>query len=206
VKTRAAENYIQNNRLSDEADGTASYELDIPNGGTSYVIGNIIQQGPQTENSSILAYRMEGSDSRNPGTQLYIMNNTFVNDRPEGGTFVQIPGDVPNPVVLMNNIFWGKGVPITQRNAEMTSNLVQKDPQFVDPAHYDYRLRQESPARGAGIALQAKPTFTPVTNNHQYVHPACGANRSDEGNPDVGAFSVTIPEERLGPARCRVKR
>src|ERR1700730_6140268 len=81
VKTRAAENFILYNRLSDEADGTASFELDIPNGGDSYVIGNIIQQGPETENSTIVAYRLEGADPRNPGSQLYVVNNTIVNDR-----------------------------------------------------------------------------------------------------------------------------
>ena len=40
LKTRAAQNFILYNRLSDEATGTSSYQIDIPNGGLSYVIGN----------------------------------------------------------------------------------------------------------------------------------------------------------------------
>jgi hypothetical protein len=201
VKTRAAENYIQYNRLSDEADGTASFELDIPNAGTSYVIGNIIQQGPETENSGILAYGMEGYDPRNTGTQLYVVNNTFVNDRLQGGTFIQIQGDIPTPPVIMNNIFWGKGVIITPGHATMAGNLVQKDPQFVDPARYDYRLRQQSPARGSGV----RPNHA-ILPDHQYVHAACGTSRADVTPLDVGAFSANFPDERIGPQRCQVKR
>jgi hypothetical protein len=204
VKTRAAENYIQYNRLSDEADGTASFEIDIPNGGTSYVVGNVIEQGPETENSGILAYGMEGIDARNPGTNLYVMNNTFVNNRTQGGTYIQTPGNVSTPIVVMNNIFWGKGVVVTQSKATMSNNLIQKDPQFVDPAHYDFHLRKQSPALGAGIALQAKSALI-FAVDHQYVHPACGSNRSDTLHPDIGAFSAAVSDELTGPPRCQVK-
>jgi hypothetical protein len=33
LKSRAAINYVTYNRLTDEVDGTASYELELPNGG-----------------------------------------------------------------------------------------------------------------------------------------------------------------------------
>lgn len=201
VKTRASENFILYNRLSDEADGTSSYELEMANGGTSYVIGNIIQQGPETDNSSILAYRMEGGDPRNPGTQLYVINNTFVNDRQQGGTFIQTPADIPTPAVILNNIFAGKGTVTTQRNAEMANNLINRDPRFADAAHYDYRLRQKSPARGTGGVLsQPKPVV-----NRQYLHPACGVDRGDASGPDIGALSITSSGETLGPPRCQSK-
>jgi hypothetical protein len=201
VKTRAAENFILYNRLSDEADGTSSYELEIPNGGTSYVIGNIIHQGPETDNSSILAYHMEGGDPRNPGVQLYVINNTFVNDRPQGGTFIQIPDDISTAAVILNNIFAGKGTVTTQHSTEMANNLINRDPQFADAAHYDYRLRQRSPARGTGGVLsQSKPVV-----DRQYLHPACGLDRGDAGHPDVGALSLSSSGETLGPPRCQPK-
>ena len=77
VKSRADENHILYNRLMDEADGTSSYAINLPNGGTSYVIGNLVQQGPQTQNAAILAYGEEGTT--NPKADLYVVNNTFVN-------------------------------------------------------------------------------------------------------------------------------
>ena len=203
VKTRAAENFILYNRLSDEADGTASFELDIPNGGTSYVIGNIIQQGPETENSSIVAYRLEGADPRNPGSQLYIINNTLVNDRQEGATFLQIKDDVPTPALVLNNIFYGKGVLTTQRNAVLLSNLIEKNPHFVDAAHYDYHLRPDSPARGAGDQPPVSASF-PLLPAQQYVHPACGASRVNAAKPDLGAMnSAPGLMEATAPARCQ---
>jgi len=44
VKSRALENFILYNRLTGES-GTASYQVDLPNGGRSYVIGNILEKG-----------------------------------------------------------------------------------------------------------------------------------------------------------------
>jgi hypothetical protein len=205
VKSRAAENYILYNRLSDEADGTASFELDLSNGGTSFVIGNIIQQGPETQNSSILGYRMEGGDPRNPATQLYVINNTFVNDRLEGGTFLQFKAETQTPAIVANNIFYGKGILTTQKNAILTNNLIDKDPRFIDAAHYDYRLRPDSPARSAGMQPQVQTSF-PLLPTREYIHPACGANRINELKPDIGAIAFgEAPSGSLGPARCQAR-
>ncbi|HVJ14121.1 MAG TPA: right-handed parallel beta-helix repeat-containing protein, partial [Polyangiaceae bacterium] len=49
LKSRAAETHVLYNRLTGESDGTESYEIDLPNGGKTYVIGNLIEQGPQTD-------------------------------------------------------------------------------------------------------------------------------------------------------------
>jgi hypothetical protein len=57
LKSRALINYILYNRLSDELTGTSSYELDLPSGGTSYVIGNVIEQGPNSQNRKGLVNR-----------------------------------------------------------------------------------------------------------------------------------------------------
>ena len=74
VKSRAAENHILYNRLTDE--GGSNYEIDLPNGGIAYVVGNIIQQSPAPENSSLLAFGAEGPV---PESQIYVISNTFVN-------------------------------------------------------------------------------------------------------------------------------
>src|SRR4030095_568461 len=84
VKSRARENYILYNRIMDGADGSSSYTIDLPNGGLTYVIGNLLQQGPNTDNPTILIYGEEGAT--NPSQTLYVVNNTFVNDR-GAGTF-----------------------------------------------------------------------------------------------------------------------
>ncbi|MFI5104551.1 MAG: right-handed parallel beta-helix repeat-containing protein, partial [Terriglobales bacterium] len=105
LKTRAAQNFILYNRLSDEATGTSSYQIDIPNGGLSYIIGNVIEQGPANDNSTLVAYLEEGANPGNPSNQMFVINNTFANDA-ASGTFIS-PAVAAAPVVIKNNIFFG---------------------------------------------------------------------------------------------------
>ncbi|MET0166061.1 MAG: right-handed parallel beta-helix repeat-containing protein, partial [Vicinamibacterales bacterium] len=59
LKSRAISSSVRYSRLSGE-DGTSSYEMDFPNGGEVVVIGNLIQQGPASENSTIVSFGAEG--------------------------------------------------------------------------------------------------------------------------------------------------
>lgn len=77
IKSRAYLNYILYNRITCEENGRSNYEIDISDGGTTYIIGNLIHQGPLTDNTKIIAYAAE-SDS-NPDQHLYVVNNTIVN-------------------------------------------------------------------------------------------------------------------------------
>ena len=76
LKSRAARNTIVGNRIADR-DATSSYSIDLPNGGSSLIAGNVIIQGPHSENSTLVSYGAEGftHDSR----RLWVVNNTFVN-------------------------------------------------------------------------------------------------------------------------------
>jgi len=104
VKSRARENRIFNNRITDESEGRASYELEFPNGGIAYVIGNIIEQSALTENPDIVSFGAEGY--RWPRSELYLVNNTLVDDLPQGGMFVRVyPG--ADKVRLVNNLLLG---------------------------------------------------------------------------------------------------
>ena len=59
LKSRAATNTIVGNRITD-GDATASYSIDLPNGGDSLVAGNVIIQGPNSENPALVSYGAEG--------------------------------------------------------------------------------------------------------------------------------------------------
>jgi len=48
------------NFIVDESDGNASYEVDLPNGGRAYLIGNVDQQSPRSESDTIITYGEEG--------------------------------------------------------------------------------------------------------------------------------------------------
>jgi Ca2+-binding RTX toxin-like protein len=77
LKSRAAETIITNSRLLDNA-SNASYNIDLPNGGTAVVTGNVIQQGVNSENSNMITFGVEGSVHAN--SSLTLANNTIIND------------------------------------------------------------------------------------------------------------------------------
>ncbi|MCL4401239.1 MAG: right-handed parallel beta-helix repeat-containing protein, partial [Acidobacteria bacterium] len=195
VKTRAAENYILYNRLTGES-GPSNYELDIPNGGLSYVIGNIIQQGPNSTNSNMLAYLLEGKQSFGKDGRLYVINNTFVNDMGRG-TFINIGKDADR-AVIENNIFDGAGEVCTQPSAGMAHNFVG-DPHFVDAAKYDYRLKAGSPAIGAGM-IPASVASQSLIPEYEYLHPCRGEQRAARKKIDIGAYAYS--GVKGVPARC----
>jgi hypothetical protein len=185
VKSRAALTQILYNRLSDEM-GSASYEVDLPNAGTAYVIGNLIEQGPNSQNSTILEFGAEGMNALNPGMDLYVVNNTFVNDRPNGGTFVHVAGFVTTPAVLTNDIFFGPGTVVDQPNAQQTTNYPM-DPQLVSQAGFDYHLLAGSPCINAG-SMPGMGGGMPLQPTMQYVHPAGLEQRPVDATIDIGAY------------------
>ena len=60
VKSRARESYLLYNAIVDGPQGHASYEIDLPNGGLVYMIGNVIGQGAESENEVVISYGAEG--------------------------------------------------------------------------------------------------------------------------------------------------
>jgi hypothetical protein len=184
VKSRAVQNFILYNRLSGES-GTSSLELDLPNGGLSYVIGNVIQQGSLTENSTIIGYGLEGLT--NPGSALYFVNNTVVNDYRKG-FFIRVAPAAPR-VLVQNNIFSGSGLTIDQPEARLLNNR-ETGALFMDAGEYDYHLRSGSSARDGGSNPGAVNGYS-LAPKFQYVHPACFETRVTRGAAiDVGAFEI----------------
>jgi hypothetical protein len=185
LKTRAQTNYILHNRIMDEESGTSSYAIDVPNGGLTYVIGNLIHKGPNSENSGVLTYAAEGA--KNEKQELYVVNNTFVNDR-ASATFISLRG-TPTAVSVINNIFAGPGALLSGKG-ESSNNLISKDPLFVDRARYDYRLQKGSPAIDAGKPPGKAGGFD-LTPRFHYVHPLRKEARPTSGALDLGAVEFS---------------
>jgi hypothetical protein len=183
VKSRALKNVITYNRITDEGDGRTSYSIDFPNGGLSFVIGNIIQQGPATENDALVAHGIEGL--KNPLNGLYLINNTLVNDLPTGGRFLFVKGEGAT-VWIVNNLFSGPGQ-ILNGPGEMRNNLTADRSDFVDAATFDYRLKDGAAAIGRAINLGEVAGFD-LRPAAQYVHKAAKRARRTSGSLDLGAI------------------
>jgi hypothetical protein len=184
LKSRGYVNNILYNRLTDELGTTASYEIDLPNGGTSYVIGNFIEQSAATENPTIVTSGEEGTS--NPDQHFFFVNNTVVNDL-ASGTFVALA--TGTTALLENNIFHGAGSVSSLAGATLTTNWTdaQGDPMLANPSAYDYHLLAGSPCIDAGT-LPGMPSLVPT---EEYVDPLMVEGRAIAGAAiDIGADEV----------------
>jgi hypothetical protein len=196
LKSRALTNTIVYNRFSSlaagqtgsTAAGQPSYEIDLPNAGTSYIIGNVIEQPALNQNPNIVAYGEEGAT--NPGKDLYVVNNTFLNDYSSGGQFVMVGSGVTTPVLLQNNIFAGIGTMTNQANAINKTNYRAAAPGFVNRAAYDLHPTANALVINAGSAPGTSPTGVPLSPVAQYKHVASGEARPVSGNLDIGAYEA----------------
>lgn len=184
VKSRARRNFVTYNRIMDEKDGRSSYAIDFPNGGLALVIGNVIQQGPATENSTIVSYGAEGL--QHPVNELHFINNTVVNDLAAGARFIFVKNGT-QAARIVNNVFAGRGQVLTGPG-ELSSNATVARSAFVDAAAFNYHLKDEGAAIGRGTdpgmvhGLELRPTA-------EYAHKAARRERKDSDMPDLGAFA-----------------
>lgn len=198
LKSRARENLIFYNRLSDEAGGHASYELEFPNGGISYVIGNLIEQSASTENTAMISVGAEGYSW--PENELYLSSNTIVDDLPSAGTFLFAkPGDIK--LVAVNNLLVGNGLvkagktvtagmayawKIPGVSGDFENNYLVDRTQFVFPAGFDYRLKTTAPfASGAKFIVPAMANRQDLSPQFEYLFP-------------VGKIILTVKPELPG--------
>jgi hypothetical protein len=183
VKSRALKNVITYNRIMDEENGRASYDIEFPNGGLAFVIGNVIQQGPVTENSTIVSYGAEGL--RQPLNELYFVNNTVVNERPAGGRFLFVRAGT-STARIVNNVFSGQGE-LLSGPGKLSNNVALIRTAFANPDDFDYRLKVGAAAidhgrdPGSAHGVELRP-------NAEYGHKARKKTRGSRGKLDAGAF------------------
>ena len=187
LKSRARVNYILYNRISNEASGDASREIDLSNGGLAIIIGNEIEQGPNSQNSNIIGYGLEGLSNPAPH-YLIIVNNTIVNDKTTG-SFISVQNGTA-VLKFYNNIFAGPGAIFTGSSSALdtSSNYYNtvSNAGFVNATTYDYHLLNSSGAisgavnPGGAFSFSLYPFF-------EYVHPVNMTSRTVVAQLDRGA-------------------
>jgi hypothetical protein len=109
IKSRARTTIVRDSRIEDGPEGTASYLIDIPNGGNVLIQGNTMEKGAHSENPAVaIAIGEEGVT--NPTDMLMVKDNTFHSDVPMRTAFVR--DSTPIPVSLSGNTISGDVEPI----------------------------------------------------------------------------------------------
>jgi hypothetical protein len=189
VKSRARNNFIEYNRIMDEDTGSASYLINLPNGGFSIVLGNSMMKGPNAQNRTLVDYGSEGLS--NPSKQLYVVNNTMVSIRPGGATFVSIASGTDTAKII-NNIFAGVGN-IVNGQADTIANAYSSTIDrfdFFDTSKFDYIHMGDniefSPLYGSDPGFAGSFSLTPT---FEYLHPTDSIVRNDQFD---GAFHMIV--------------
>ncbi|MFC6414453.1 right-handed parallel beta-helix repeat-containing protein [Massilia varians] len=193
LKSRARVNTIAYNRFSSSPAGEQgarkpSYEINLPNAGTAYIIGNVIQQPASNSNPAMVAFGEEGTS--NPTQDLYVINNTFLNEDSSRGTFIMISGRVTKPALIQNNIFGGVGTMSSQTSAIAKTNYRALAPAFVNRSAYDLRPTTVGLVIDAGSDPGKSATGVSLAPVSQYQHVA-GAQARPAGKLDIGAYEAT---------------
>ncbi len=104
IKSRAENTIISFNRIDDGPDESASYSIDLPNGGNAFVTSNLIVKGPLAQNWTFISFGAESPVYA--GSGLVVRDNFFVNDMISGDpTGVRNPTGAP--VEITGNAFYG---------------------------------------------------------------------------------------------------
>lgn len=185
LKSRARYNEIAYNWLVDGEKGSASYELEFPNGGVAWVIGNVIGQSRATENNDLLSFGAEGSAW--PENVLVLSHNTLVNDA-IAGRFLRVWTDrLANNVSVwaVNNLLIGHGQFGPSAPGRFDGNhFAERSTLLGGVGSPSYALPGNSPLRGT-----AKP---PGWLNHRSLLPVA------EFSAPVGTRPL-LPGKPLSP-------
>jgi hypothetical protein len=101
LKSRAFSNTIEGNLFIDGPTGTASYDIDLPDGGTDTIVGNTIEKGPLSQNNAMIHFGGEGIPYS--GSSLTITGNSFINDK--GPATVAVLNQTTTTIAISNNVF-----------------------------------------------------------------------------------------------------
>ena len=105
IKSRAARTEVIGNTIEDGDNGTSSYLIDAPNGGSVIVEGNTMQKGPKNSNhGTAISIGAEGVTQRT--AEIIVRDNTFTNDY--GGKTTFVNNITATEATLSGNVLKGK--------------------------------------------------------------------------------------------------
>lgn len=105
IKSRAVRTEIVNNSVQDGAAGSASYLVDLPNGGSALISGNVFEKGPRSSNKrTVIAIGAEGET--NLAGEIVVRDNSITNNSGIATVFVR--NYTGRPITVLQNRLSGE--------------------------------------------------------------------------------------------------
>ncbi len=181
LKSRASTNEILYNHLSDGSDGRSSYLIDLPDGGSASIVGNLLYKGPDAENPNMIAFAAEQNEPAD--NHLHVINNSAYNSYLDA-VFVNV--HAKSDVLVANNLLAGAPASLLLGDGRRTANHVGPGHGLADPSGGDFRLKAGSAAIDTGadpknFGLHMLPAF-------EHGFPEAVKTRREVWKTDIGAF------------------
>ncbi len=190
VKSRAQQTTITNSRIEDGPTGTASYSIDLPNGGNALIQGDTIEQGPDSQNPAIIAYGEEGGVYAN--SSLTVTGDTILNDLSSPSASAVLNATTAPVTVTGNAIYGLSASQVVSGAATISGNTTLS----TEPA-----LVTTSPFATSATATPAAPqpvAATPATPTPVTVAPAAPIPVTP--TPAAPASSVPTSSDPVAPS------
>ena len=109
IKSRALRTEVIGNHIEDGPEGTASYLVELPNGGSLILRNNTMEKGPNSENHSC-AVSLGAEGVRQPTDEILVEHNKFRNDL--GAQTIFVRNGTATPAKLRRNALTGPVTPL----------------------------------------------------------------------------------------------
>lgn len=152
IKSSARETHISYSLLSDGPRGESSYEVELPLGGMTWLIGNVIEQSEGSRHPVVVSYGAEGRQW--PQNKLFMSHNTLINRKWLPAWFVRFFDDRLPPgaeLHAVNNLSVGIGIFEWGANGHFAGNATGLTRMLAAPDTWGYELPAGSSLRGTGV-------------------------------------------------------
>lgn len=131
IKSRAASTTITGNTITDGSTGTASYEIDLTNGGVGDIENNTIEKGANAQNPIAITFGEEGNVYAN--SSLTVKGNTIINDYTTHNTTAVVNKTGATANISGNQLFGWTTVASGPANIGSNANSSTKPAQASQP-------------------------------------------------------------------------
>ena len=169
IKSRALNTTVVNTRVQDGPTGTASYGIDLPNGGRGLIVGDTIEKGPNSQNHTMIPFGEEGGVY--PSSSLTVASDALLNDAPN---VLGAWNNTAATAQILGDKFW-----------RFTTSQIASGPAHIAGAHF----------LSSKPALNTSAPFTTNGYGVRIVEPSGSITTSSTGSTLVvmngGSESVT---------------